>query len=57
MNLFYEIKKKDGRTKRRRLAKRDNNNEASVIQSCEVTEEASCVVVKSRTITSGGGFL
>ncbi|KAG2275430.1 hypothetical protein Bca4012_044523 [Brassica carinata] len=32
MNLFYEIKKKDGRTKRRRLVKRDNNNEASVIQ-------------------------
>ncbi|WZZ57370.1 hypothetical protein YC2023_057477 [Brassica napus] len=32
MNLLYEIKKKDGRTKRRRLVKRDNNNEASVIQ-------------------------
>uniref|UniRef100_A0A0D3DAB9 No apical meristem-associated C-terminal domain-containing protein n=1 Tax=Brassica oleracea var. oleracea TaxID=109376 RepID=A0A0D3DAB9_BRAOL len=32
MNLLYEIKKKDGRTKRRRLVKRDNYNEASVIQ-------------------------
>uniref|UniRef100_A0A0D2ZT70 Uncharacterized protein n=1 Tax=Brassica oleracea var. oleracea TaxID=109376 RepID=A0A0D2ZT70_BRAOL len=32
MNLLYEIKKKDGRTKRRRLVKRDNNNEAFVIQ-------------------------
>ncbi|KAF3565648.1 hypothetical protein DY000_02018148 [Brassica cretica] len=32
MNLLYEIKKKDGRTKRRRLVKRDNYNEAYVIQ-------------------------
>uniref|UniRef100_A0A0D3CFV5 No apical meristem-associated C-terminal domain-containing protein n=1 Tax=Brassica oleracea var. oleracea TaxID=109376 RepID=A0A0D3CFV5_BRAOL len=37
MNLFYEIKKKDGRTKRRRLVKRDNNNEASVIQEVWVS--------------------